>query len=112
MAESKEARNKALVLKAFDTLFNKRDYAAAERLWSPNYIQHSAHIEPGREAKTANETLILEPSRRQLLQKRSENMRSEKAIMTSRREFLSNALGMRSEEHTSECSSATRGAPQ
>src|SRR5512132_1172782 len=49
MAESKEARNKALVLKAFDTLFNKRDYAAAERYWSPNYIQHSAHIEPGRE---------------------------------------------------------------
>ena len=94
MAKSKEARNKALALKAFDTLFNKRDYAAAERLWSPNYIQHSAHIEPGREAKTANETLILEPSRRQLLQKRSENMRSEKAIMTSRREFLSNALGI------------------
>jgi predicted SnoaL-like aldol condensation-catalyzing enzyme len=39
---------KALVLDAFDTLFNKRDYAAAERFWSPNYIQHSAHIEPGR----------------------------------------------------------------
>jgi predicted SnoaL-like aldol condensation-catalyzing enzyme len=49
MAEPKGARNKALVLKAFDTLFNKRDYAAAERLWSPNCIQHSAHIEPGRE---------------------------------------------------------------
>jgi len=49
MAESKEARNKALVLKAFDTLFNKRDYEAAERYWSPNYIQHSAHIEPGRD---------------------------------------------------------------
>jgi predicted SnoaL-like aldol condensation-catalyzing enzyme len=49
MAESKEARNKSLVLKAFDTLFNKRDYAAAERFWSPHYIQHSAHIEPGRE---------------------------------------------------------------
>jgi uncharacterized repeat protein (TIGR03803 family) len=31
------------------TLFNKRDYAAAERFWSSNYIQHSAHIEPGRE---------------------------------------------------------------
>ena len=42
MAESKEARNKALVLKAFDTLFNKRDYVAAERYWLPNYIQHSA----------------------------------------------------------------------
>jgi predicted SnoaL-like aldol condensation-catalyzing enzyme len=41
--------NKRLVLKAFDTLFNERDYAAAEQLWSPNYIQHSAHIEPGRE---------------------------------------------------------------
>ena len=49
MTESKEARNKALVLKAFDTLFNKRDYAAAEHFWSPKYIQHSAHIEPGRE---------------------------------------------------------------
>jgi predicted SnoaL-like aldol condensation-catalyzing enzyme len=43
MAESEEARNKTLVLKAFDTLFNMREYAAAERFWSPNYIQHSAH---------------------------------------------------------------------
>ena len=42
-------KNKALVLDAFDTLFNKRDYAAAEKYWSPDYIQHSAHIEPGRE---------------------------------------------------------------
>ena len=41
--------NKALVLEAFDTLFNKRDYAAAERFWSAEYIQHSAHIEPGRD---------------------------------------------------------------
>jgi len=41
-------QNKALVLEAFDTLFNKRDYAAAERFWSPGYIQHSAHIGPGR----------------------------------------------------------------
>ena len=44
-----ESKNKGLVLEAFDTLFNKRDYAAAERFWSPNYIQHSAHIAPGRE---------------------------------------------------------------
>jgi predicted SnoaL-like aldol condensation-catalyzing enzyme len=44
-----EETNKALVLEAFDTLFNKRDYKAAERFWSPNYIQHSAHIPPGRE---------------------------------------------------------------
>ncbi len=41
--------NKALVLEAFETLFNKRDYAIAERFWSPDYIQHSAHIEPGRD---------------------------------------------------------------
>ena len=49
MSQSTELKNKALVLEAFDTLFNKRDYAAAERFWSSNYIQHSAHIEPGRE---------------------------------------------------------------
>jgi len=44
-----EQRNKALVLEAFNTLFNKRDYASAQRFWSPDYIQHSAHIQPGRE---------------------------------------------------------------
>jgi predicted SnoaL-like aldol condensation-catalyzing enzyme len=44
-----QERNKALVLEAFDTLFNRRDYEAAKTFWSPNYIQHSAHIEPGRE---------------------------------------------------------------
>jgi predicted SnoaL-like aldol condensation-catalyzing enzyme len=44
-----EEKNKTLVLEAFNTLFNKRDYEAAARYWSPNYIQHSAHIEPGRE---------------------------------------------------------------
>ena len=49
MSQTKQERNKALVLEAFDTLFNKRDYAAAERYWSPTYIQHSAHIKPGRE---------------------------------------------------------------
>jgi len=49
MNQTIEQKNKALVLDAFDTLFNKRDYAAAEKYWSPNYIQHSAHIEPGRD---------------------------------------------------------------
>ncbi|MCX4150366.1 MULTISPECIES: nuclear transport factor 2 family protein [Paraburkholderia] len=42
-------QNKTLVLEAFNTLFNKRDYEAASRFWSDNYIQHSAHIEPGRD---------------------------------------------------------------
>ena len=49
MSETIEEKNKALVLDAFDTLFNKKDYAAAEKYWSPNYIQHSAHIPPGRD---------------------------------------------------------------
>ena len=49
MKRTTSEENKTLVLQAFDTLFNKRDYVAAERYWSPNYIQHSAHIEPGRE---------------------------------------------------------------
>ena len=48
MSKTIEATNKTLVLEAFDALFNKRDYAAAERYWSPQYIQHSAHIAPGR----------------------------------------------------------------
>src|SRR4029077_6077992 len=40
---------KALVLEAFDALFNKRNYAKAAEFWSENYIQHSAHISPGRD---------------------------------------------------------------
>jgi predicted SnoaL-like aldol condensation-catalyzing enzyme len=48
MSRTKQEKNKALVLEAFDTLFNKRNYVAAERYWSPEYVQHSAHIAPGR----------------------------------------------------------------
>ena len=55
-----------MVLKAFDCLFNKRDYEQAKRYWPPNYIQHSAHIEPGREGlfnlvRSAPPTLKYEP---------------------------------------------------
>jgi hypothetical protein len=49
MSKTTPEQNKALVLEAFDTLFNKRDYVAAERFWSDRYIQHSAHIAPGRD---------------------------------------------------------------
>jgi predicted SnoaL-like aldol condensation-catalyzing enzyme len=49
MTKTTPEQNKALVLEAFDTLFNKRDYDAATRFWSDSYIQHSAHIEPGRD---------------------------------------------------------------
>jgi hypothetical protein len=48
MEQTIEQKNKAMVLEAFDTLFNRKDFAAAEKFWSPNYIQHSAHIPPGR----------------------------------------------------------------
>ncbi|MGO1074666.1 nuclear transport factor 2 family protein [Inquilinus sp. CA228] len=56
------ADNVQIVLSAFEALFNKRNYAVAERFWSPNYIQHSAHIAPGREGlfelvKTLPDTL-------------------------------------------------------
>ena len=49
MTQTTQEWNKALVIEAFDALFNRRDYAAAERFWSPDYVQHSAHIAPGRE---------------------------------------------------------------
>jgi predicted SnoaL-like aldol condensation-catalyzing enzyme len=66
MSESTAAKNKAIVLEAFETLFNQRNYAAAERFWSPNYIQHSAHIAPGRDGlfnliKSLPPTLKYEP---------------------------------------------------
>jgi predicted SnoaL-like aldol condensation-catalyzing enzyme len=48
MIKTTPEQNKTLVLQAFDTLFNKRDYKAAERYWSSNYIQHGAHIPPRR----------------------------------------------------------------
>ncbi|MFC4527051.1 nuclear transport factor 2 family protein [Dyella halodurans] len=49
MPKTTPAQNKTIVLKAFDTLFNRRDYDTASMFWSDRYIQHSAHIEPGRE---------------------------------------------------------------
>ena len=66
MSQKTPERNKALVLEAFNTSFNKRDYQAAQRYWSPDYIQHSAHIAPGREGlfnliKSMPTTLKYEP---------------------------------------------------
>src|SRR6266481_2269742 len=66
MSQTNQENNKALVLEAFDTLFNKRNYVAAERYWSPAYIQHSAHIAPGRDGlfdliKSIPPTLKYEP---------------------------------------------------
>jgi predicted SnoaL-like aldol condensation-catalyzing enzyme len=66
LAKKTEESNKALILEAFDTLFNKRDCKAAERYWSSNYIQHSAHIAPGRDGlfnlvRSMQPTLKYEP---------------------------------------------------
>src|SRR5260370_38264762 len=66
IAKTTPEQNRALVMEAFDTLFNKRDYAAAEKFWSPYYTQHSAHIAPGREGlfdliKSLPPTLKYEP---------------------------------------------------
>ena len=66
MKKTIQQKNKDLVLEGFDTLFNKRDYARAETFWSPHYIQHSAHIERGREGlfnlvKSTPPTLKYEP---------------------------------------------------
>jgi predicted SnoaL-like aldol condensation-catalyzing enzyme len=59
-------QNKTLVLEAFDALFNRRDYAAAAQFWSDRYIQHSAHIAPGRDGlfdlvRALPDTLRYEP---------------------------------------------------
>ena len=61
-----QQKNKDLVLNAFTTPFNKRDYATAATFWSPKYFQHSAHIEPGRDGlfnliKSIPATLKYEP---------------------------------------------------
>jgi predicted SnoaL-like aldol condensation-catalyzing enzyme len=66
MSQTTQQKNKTLVFEAFDALFNRRDYATAERFWSPQYLQHSAHIAPGREGlfdlvKAAPPTLKYEP---------------------------------------------------
>jgi predicted SnoaL-like aldol condensation-catalyzing enzyme len=66
MPKTTPEQDKALVLEAFDTLFDKRDYATAERFWSPDYARHSAHIASGREGlfnliKSIPPTLKYEP---------------------------------------------------
>jgi predicted SnoaL-like aldol condensation-catalyzing enzyme len=71
-----EQRHKALVLEAFDTLFNKRDYAAAQRFWSADYIQHSAHIPPGREGLF------------ELVKASPPDMRYENAVITANGDYV------------------------
>jgi predicted SnoaL-like aldol condensation-catalyzing enzyme/ketosteroid isomerase-like protein len=67
MSKRSPEETKAFVLEAFDTLFNRRDYAKAADFWSEDYIQHSAHIPPGRDGlfnlvRTLPDTLHYENS--------------------------------------------------
>lgn len=43
-------RNKALVLDAMTSLFQRHDASAVDRLYAPNYIQHNPDIPQGRDA--------------------------------------------------------------
>ena len=76
MTDTIEETNKALVLEAFDTLFNKRDYEAAARYWSPKYIQHSAHIAPGRDGLF------------ELIQRAPASLRYEHGVILADKEFV------------------------
>jgi predicted SnoaL-like aldol condensation-catalyzing enzyme len=49
MKQFSPSQNKAIVIEAFDTLFNRHDTQKAERFWSPDYIQHSALVPAGRD---------------------------------------------------------------
>ena len=76
MKKTIQQKNKDLALEAVDTLFNKRDYTRAETFWSPKYIQHSAHVERGREGlfnlvKSLPATLKYEPGQDRVVLLRS-----------------------------------------
>lgn len=48
--DDRPQRNKALVLEAMTSLFQRHDASAVERLYAPNYIQHNPNIPQGRDA--------------------------------------------------------------
>ena len=49
MPTSRESHNIERALRAFELLFNERDLVAAAAYWSPEYVQHSALVPPGRD---------------------------------------------------------------
>jgi predicted SnoaL-like aldol condensation-catalyzing enzyme len=51
--DDRPQRNKALVIEAMTSLFQRHDASAVERLYAPNYIQHNPNIPQGREALQA-----------------------------------------------------------
>ena len=51
--DDRPQRNKALVLEAMTSLFQRRDASAVERLYARDYIQHNPNIPQGRDALQA-----------------------------------------------------------
>ncbi|MET0404363.1 MAG: nuclear transport factor 2 family protein [Cystobacter sp.] len=51
--DERPRRNKALVLDAMTSLFQRRDASAVDRLYTPDYIQHNPSIPQGRDALRA-----------------------------------------------------------
>ncbi|HWK97195.1 MAG TPA: nuclear transport factor 2 family protein [Pseudolabrys sp.] len=49
-SDDRPRRNKALVLEAMTSLFQRHDASAVERLYAPNYVQHNPDIPQGRDA--------------------------------------------------------------
>lgn len=45
-----EERNRALVLRFCEAIYNKRDFKVAARILAPNFIQHNPKIPTGRQA--------------------------------------------------------------
>lgn len=65
-SDDRPQRNKALVLEAMTSLFQRHDASAVERLYAPGYIQHNPEIPQGREALYAlvadlSQTVFYEP---------------------------------------------------
>jgi predicted SnoaL-like aldol condensation-catalyzing enzyme len=52
-SDDRPQRNKALVLEAMTSLFQRHDASAVERLYAPDYIQHNPGIPQGRGALVA-----------------------------------------------------------
>lgn len=57
---------KAFVLEAFDTLFNRRDYAKAAEFWSESYIQHTMRSSTSRQQAFAEQFRVVRQSWRRL----------------------------------------------
>lgn len=68
--------NKSLALDALDTLFNRRNFDEAAKLWSSAYIQHSRLVPSGREGLF------------QLVRNRPEGTRYEPGLTLAEGEFV------------------------